>query len=236
MKWTETTWFKHLCMAIVCIFISQSVQPMAFGFAPPQAGLVPTIAQATLPLDRLGHQVTSLMEKVSGQLQELEYLPNIQEVTAQHADDPASCASLDIPQPVSDKNSPLTSASLLKERGGTQENETELFASKKDIHSLPEDSRNDLGKLGVQWLEWLGSLLVSEAHAQTPNPNLASTPDANTTDLFIVQKAQELGNDANQILPLFETRLGMNLIVGHSEVRGEHCGVWRAMPWIKPAY
>ena len=128
MKWTETSWFKHLCMAIVCIFISQSVQPMAFGFAPPQAALVLGTArdfQPILSLDGLDHQVTSLMEKVSGQLQELVHLPSIHEVTGQHADVPASCTSLEMPQPVSDKNSPLTSASPLNERRGIHANETD---------------------------------------------------------------------------------------------------------------
>ena len=38
MKWTESTWFKNLCMAIVAIFFSQSVQPMTFGFAPLTSG------------------------------------------------------------------------------------------------------------------------------------------------------------------------------------------------------
>ena len=78
MRWTETTWFKHVCAGIVCVFLSQSVQPMAFGLAPPQPASVSTKirdVQRTLPLNRIETQVASLIKKVKGQLQELEHLP-----------------------------------------------------------------------------------------------------------------------------------------------------------------
>jgi len=82
-----------------------------------------------------------------------------------------------------------------------------------------------LGKLGLQWLEWFGSFLVSEAHAQTPpDPNLASTPDANTTDQFIISKAQEFGNDPNAIFAFVRDEIGYESYRG--SLRGARGTLW----------
>ena len=47
--------------------------------------------QRTLPLNRIETQVSSLIKKVKDQLQKLEVLPNIEDLTQQQVSDAASC-------------------------------------------------------------------------------------------------------------------------------------------------
>jgi soluble lytic murein transglycosylase-like protein len=75
--------------------------------------------------------------------------------------------------------------------------------------------------------------LVSEAYAQTPDLNLESTPDANTTDQFIIDKAQELGNDPNAIIAFGRDEIGFESYKGSlGGVRGGY-GARQGMPWTK---
>ena len=73
-------------------------------------------------------------------------------------------------------------------------------------------------------MNWLSSLLVSEAHAQTSDPNLQSTPDANIADQFIIDKALELGNDANAIFSFVRDEIGYESYKG--SLRGSRGALW----------
>ncbi len=220
MRWIETFWFKHLCTAIACIFIAQSVQPIALGCALPQPPLVSAklgVVQAAIPVHMLKNQVSSIIDKVNGQLQELEVLPNIENLTKRHESDAVSCDVPDGQQLASAKNlEPQHSSRRSKNRGyvrqGTGKEEGE----------------------GKTWLDLLSSLFVSEAHAQTSDPNLESTPDANTADQFIIDKAQELGNDPDAIFAFVREKMAMNPTMGHYVGREEGCGVRRGILVIKP--
>jgi len=206
MRWTEATWFKNLCLMIVFVFLSQSVQSVAYGFTPPRPDSVPSKGQATLTellKGRSENQGLYMLDKVKRQLQELEAVPDIEELMGPQAKEKASCAvsNTEIDKPLF-ATSPLTSASPLKEGRGTQGNEG-----------------------GFQWLEWLGNLLVSEAHAQMPpDPFLDSTPDANTTDPFIMQKAQELGNDPDAIFTFVRDEIAYEPYNG--SLRGARGALW----------
>jgi len=189
MKWTESTWFKNLCMAIVAIFFSQSVQPMTFGFAPLTSGPIHAKTRQVpvkLASKHLGGKASLLVDHIHEKFKGLDELPIVQNVKKLHDNNPTSCAAQELTQQIGKPDLP------------------------SPIPSPPQGTMGKLSKSGMQWLEYLGSFLVSEAHAQTPDPNLESTPGANTTDTFIVQKASELGNDPN-VVP-----------IGHRAIRG-HC-------------
>lgn len=195
MRWTEATWFKNLCMVVVCIFFSQSVQPMAFGFASPQGMTTSTVKQLASPgllKNHLEDQVSSMLDKVKGQLKELEVLPNIEELTKKQVTDDVSCTAPAVNPLAASEMSELASTKSFNPHPN-------LLPAREKEQMKGEKKKKDEESGGENWLDWLSSLLVSEAHAQTPDPNLASTPDANTTDQFIIDKAQALGNDANAI-------------------------------------
>jgi len=72
---------------------------MAFGFAPPQPTSVLSKGQASsaeLLKGRLDTQVSSMLDKVKDQLQELKALPNIEELTKKQVDDAVSCAAPEV--------------------------------------------------------------------------------------------------------------------------------------------
>jgi len=184
---------------------------MAFGLAPPQPASVSTKArdvQRTLPLNRIETQVSSLIKKVKGQLQELEVLPNIEDLT-QQVSDAASCEGPD--------------AKLLAAAISPDSQLTPLLSKKRENAKHIRAKREEAGRT---WLDWLSSLLVSEAHAQTPpDPDLlASTPDANTEDQFIIDKAQELNNDANEIFAFVRDKIGYESYKG--SLRGARGTLW----------
>jgi len=184
---------------------------MAFGFAPPQRASVSTTVRdvkRTLSIDPLQNQVFSLIEKVKGQVQELEHFPDIQEFTQKQTKTSVSCGVLDEEQ--------MASTKRVAPHPGP-------FPSRPRENKKPERAKRE-GVWG-NWLEWLSNLLVSEAHAQTlPDPNLGSTPDANTTDPFIVQKAQELENDPNAIFPFVRDEIGYESYRG--PLRGAGGTLW----------
>jgi len=233
MKWTEATWFRNLCMGIACVFFSQIVQPMALGFAPLQPAAASTktrTVQQILPGIQFQSQVSSLMEEVKAQLQELEVLPKIENLTKQRLNDAASCTTPDAnpltASTVSTIPPAFTSLSLPSvQKHGLGEIKPafgELVSSEQVYFS--KRKKTDSDSLSIRFLEWLSSLMISEAHAQTPDPNLESTPDSNTTDLFIMQKAQELSNDPNQIFSFVRDEIGYESYRG--SLRGARGTLW----------
>ena len=218
MRWTDATWFKHLCLAIICIFFVQSVEPLALGFtAPLPTASVPSKRQAfptELLKGRFENQVTHMFDKVKGKLNEFEHFPNIEELTKKQTEDVASCAVVE--------NTPLAASAVASR---TQLSPKQgLGVKQASLPALKETRKKDRGS-GGDWLDWLSSLLVSEAYAQTPPaPNLASTPDANTTDQFIIDKAQELNNDANTIFSFVRDEIGYESYRG--SLRGARGTLW----------
>lgn len=95
MKGTEATWVKRLCLILVFPFLSQSVQPMAFGFTRPQApSMLTKGSQLSIPTNpsanRLSARVSLLVDQVKEKFKNLDQFPNLQDLTPLHNDNPTS--------------------------------------------------------------------------------------------------------------------------------------------------
>jgi len=229
MRWTETNWFKNVCVGVACIFFSTSASPMAFGFAPPQprqGTFVPSLAQlvphskpapprASMPSvasqnifkTSTATQVSKLLETAQEKLKELELLPELQHMAKLPQEEATSCVVPESGLLVLHKDSPFA---LSSSSNGKQDKNVVVEAQATFEHLnphpnlLPAREKEQLKREGEKkeqgrenWLGKLGnalsSLLVSEAYAQElPAGPLDSTPDANTTDQFIIDKAAEL--------------------------------------------
>jgi len=205
MRWTESTWFKHLSLTVVCIFFSQSVQPMAFGFFPSQKPASVSIKHRKIYSTpsglTLSDQVLSLLNIVENKQEGIDKLPPLQELPERQFNETKSCTS-----PEADQHSSM-----------------DRFAHRNSSF-IKRNRALTWAEFGKHWLERLFGLLVDEAHAQTQDPNLESTPDANTMDIFIVQKAQELGNDPGQIYAFVSEEIGYESYRG--SLRGARGTLW----------
>jgi large repetitive protein len=94
---------------------------------------------------------------------------------------------------------------------------------------------SDAGSLVLDFGPWTLDLGPASAYGQVQDPNLASTPEADTSDPFIVQKAAELGRDPNASLTLSVTRLVTKPIKARYVAHAEHCGAKPGTHSIKPA-
>ena len=151
MRWMESQWFKHLCVVVIGLFFFQSVQPMAFGFAPPQsAASVPSKGQATLTELRKGlseHQGTHMLDKVKRQLQKLEVLPNTEELTKKQGTDEVSCAVPENNPLAASAVAPLTYSSIPNVGQGIAVSELKKAVSDEDS---PPNERQALAGISKQ--------------------------------------------------------------------------------------
>ena len=63
-------------------------------------------------------------------------------------------------------------------------------------------------KLDISFDTWPLNFGPTLAYGQSSDPNLAATPDANKDDPFIIQKAQELGNNPVSIFNFVRDEIG----------------------------
>ena len=150
-------------------------------------------------------QVSKLLETAQQKLKELEVLTELKDFAKRPQEEAKSCAVPDSGPLVLQKDMPFTLSSSSNEKVGNENIASEALTSgeKSDppqaVFSLQEQNlaREGGEESEKSWLEKmgnaLGSLFVSEAYAQEPPAGpLDSTPDANTTDQFIIDKAAEL--------------------------------------------
>ncbi len=218
MRWTDTNGFKNLCISVVGIFIITSASPIAFGFSPPKPrqgefvpSLVPLVSNppkviprsssSNLPSPNIlrpsnGTQVSKLLETTQQKLKELDVLSELPHFVNSSQEETTSCAVPEGGPLVLEKGRPFSLSTSSK---GTQD-KTALVEASNPLPTTERGMTKEQGKENKpdeHWLEKLGnalsSLLVSEVYAQEPPAGpLDSTPDANTTDQFVIDKAAEL--------------------------------------------
>lgn len=134
---------------------------------------------------------------------------------------PAPTTSQVTPQP--SKFSPLLNLNSERLKLDQQQDLTKIL--ERVLSTNPKLNKESQAK---DWLDRLSDILVSEAHAQEPPPTsddfLKSTPDANTTDEFIIQKAQELDNDPVKIFEFVRDQIGYESYKG--SLRGARGTLW----------
>ena len=79
-------------------------------------------------------------------------------------------------------------------------------------------------KLDISFDTWPLNFGPPLAYGQSSDPNLAATPDANKDDPFIIQKAQELGNNPVSIFNFVRDEIGYESYKG--SLRGARGTLW----------
>ncbi len=178
-------------------------------FFPPFGQLKLDVLSATSPLSNpavpspysilkkpSGKQVSKLIKATQEKLKELDVAPELKNPSRALKEEATSCAVPKSGPLVLEKGRPFSLSTSSK---GTQD-KTALVAAFNPLptkeRGMTKEQRKE-NKQDEHWLEKLGnalsSLLVSEVYAQEPAAGpLDSTPDANTTDQFIIDKAAEL--------------------------------------------
>jgi uncharacterized membrane protein len=76
----------------------------------------------------------------------------------------------------------------------------------------------------LHFAHWTFNFGPTPAYGQPTDPDLAPTPDADSTDPFIIEKAQELGNDPVQIFNFVRDEIGYESYKG--SLRGARGTLW----------
>ncbi len=187
--------------------------PSPVSLVPHLPALTPRPLISSLPSQDIlkpstGTQVSKLIEAAQQKIKDLELLQELESRVKTQQEEATSCRVPDDGPMGLQKDAlfPLSSSSNGKQEGlhVTSESSASVENFNPHLNLLPgrrkgqskrENEKHEQGE--ENWLEQLGhllgSLFISEAHAQEPPPGpLDSTPDANTTDHFIIDKATEL--------------------------------------------
>ncbi len=189
-------------------------QPRQGNFVPYPAQLVSDLQRVTPPTsissvpsqnilkNSTSPQISKVLEVAQEKLKDLDVLLELQNRQKGQQEGSSSCAVPEGGPLELQKDTPFSLSSSSNGSPGIEYKGVESLTSVENITALPtvgkgKPKRRVVGEKKETWLgklgNVLGSLFVGEAHAQEPPAGpLDSTPDANTADQFIIDKAADL--------------------------------------------
>lgn len=257
MKWIEGFWFRFMCSFVILIFLFQTIQPTTFGLTLP-SGLSDFVGEKTAYAEEPGEHAQDSVEQTdafppvigigrtlstytidkidSNELtisytvfnHQMEKVDGILLVTTL---EPGVAFKTSSPLPDRKGQELVWSLGSLSSFGSI--NVTLIVNVDNPIPLQLDNGARAFGNLSSRAVD-VSASPITLREGSIDEELLKSTPDANTTDPFVLAKAAELGNDPIRILNLCAMRLAMNRIKVLSEVQEEHSGAVQEMPWIRP--